>query len=345
MNDFADQLLRWFDQHGRKDLPWQQAVTPYRVWVSEIMLQQTQVATVIPYYNRFMARFPSIDLLAEASQDEVLHLWTGLGYYARARNLHQSAQTVMTDFNGELPGTQEELESLPGIGRSTAGAIISICTNRRAAILDGNVKRVLARVFAIDGWPGKSETLKALWQKAEDLTPNERVADYTQAIMDLGAMVCTRSSPNCKDCPFADTCIARMDNRIKELPSSKPKKTIPIRTARMLVLLKGESILLEQRPAKGLWGGLWSFPEAEDINGFLEDHQLTLNHQETLAGFRHTFTHFHLDITPVVLKVSEKPRISEPGLDHQGLFRWYQPDTDEIGLTGAVVRVMQQLHP
>ena len=218
MTSFAKQLLDWFDQNGRKTLPWQTNKTPYRVWVSEIMLQQTQVATVVPYFIKFLNRFPSVDELAAATEDEVLHLWTGLGYYARARNLHTTAKKVMKVHNGELPATVNELVTLPGIGRSTAGAIAAICHETHAAILDGNVKRVLARHFTIGGWPGKTETQKSLWNKAESLTPHDRIADYTQAIMDLGATVCTRSSPDCPACPYFKSCQARINGTIDQYP-------------------------------------------------------------------------------------------------------------------------------
>ena len=264
MNEFARRLLAWFDLHGRKDLPWQQAISPYRVWVSEIMLQQTQVKTVIPYFENFMARFPAIHDLAAASQDEVLHHWTGLGYYARARNLHKTAKIIVADHEGEMPLTVDALVSLPGIGRSTAGAIVSICSGRRAAILDGNVKRVLARHFAIEGWPGSTAAVKSLWAKAEELTPVDRVADYTQAIMDLGATVCTRATPACEQCPMHGTCIALATNRIAELPGRKPKKDLLVRQTTMLIIESGNSVLLEQRPPAGLWGGLWSLPDADD---------------------------------------------------------------------------------
>jgi A/G-specific adenine glycosylase len=337
MNDFARRLLAWFDLHGRKDLPWQQAISPYRVWVSEIMLQQTQVKTVIPYFERFMARFPGVLDLAEASQDEVLHHWTGLGYYARARNLHKTAMLVVDEYGGEMPLTVEALETLPGIGRSTAGAIVSICSGSRAAILDGNVKRVLARHYAIEGWPGSTATLKALWAKAEELTPSERVADYTQAIMDLGATVCTRSSPACEQCPMHETCIALADDCIAELPGKKPKKDLPVRQTTMLVIESGSSVLLEQRPPKGLWGGLWSFPEAADPEAYLQTHNLSALSIESMPSFRHTFTHFHLDIDVV--------RIVTTGHDNAvreaNRFCWYDRNNPPaLGLTRPVTRLL-----
>ena len=338
---FASKLLTWFDQHGRKDLPWQQSLTLYGVWVSEIMLQQTQVNTVIPYYGRFMDRFPSIEALAQASQDEVLHQWTGLGYYARARNLHKAARIVMADFNGELPASPDELNALPGIGRSTAAAIVAICTGYRATILDGNVKRVLARCFAIEG-SGSSKTQKALWQQAESLTPYERVADYTQAIMDLGAMICTRSSPVCQSCPFENDCIARTTDTIDQYPGKRPKKTLPVRATTMLVIANEvKELLLNKREGHGLWGGLWSFPECDTdgITDFLEGNGLKLVRQSTLPGFRHTFTHLHLDITPVKLDV-----IETSGVRETDAACWFSPEHPaEIGLTRPVSRILKTL--
>ena len=337
MPDFSDRLLAWFDQHGRKDLPWQQDKTAYSVWVSEIMLQQTQVTTVIPYFNRFMQRFPAIDVLAHASQDDVLHQWTGLGYYARARNLHKAAKQVMHDFNGEMPLTQEALEALPGIGRSTAAAIVAICTDKRATILDGNVKRVLARIFAIDGWPGKTSTLNRLWQQAEMLTPDNRVADYTQAIMDLGATLCRRSSPGCKTCPFSDSCKAFTEDLIDRYPGKKPSKPLPIRQSSVVVIeCKGE-VLLEKRPQEGLWGGLWSFPEQPDsLDAFLKARGLTDAELKDLPGLRHTFTHFHLDITPQLV------RTRQTGLgEARPNETWYAVNNPaEIGLTGIVNKIL-----
>ncbi len=339
MKHFAKRLLAWFDEHGRKDLPWQVNKSPYRVWVSEIMLQQTQVTTVIPYYERFMQRFPAVDVLAGASQDEVLHQWTGLGYYARARNLHDTAKQVIQEHNGEFPQTQAELEALPGIGRSTAAAIIAICTDQRAAILDGNVKRVLARIFGIEGWPGQTATLKALWVQAEKLTPNERVADYTQAIMDLGAMVCTRSKPRCESCPFNAECYARTHDCIAQFPGKKPKKDKPVRSTTMLIIECQGEILLEQRQASGLWGGLWSFPETEDTESYLESAGLESLDIEQLPAFRHTFTHFHLDIQPVHIEVREPDLIRE-----NDRTCWYNLEKPQsIGLTRPVTKLLDAL--
>ena len=339
MELFAERLLAWFDVHGRKTLPWQRDKSPYRIWVSEIMLQQTQVTTVIPYFERFMRAFPSVEALASATLDEVLHQWTGLGYYARARNLHATAQRIMGDYNGALPRTQQELESLPGIGRSTAAAIIAICHDQRATILDGNVKRVLARVFAIDGWPGQTRTLNELWQHAEKLTPEDRAADYTQAIMDLGATLCTRNNPQCDACPFSSDCRACQKGAIEQYPGRKPKKDKPVRQTTMLIIERDGEVLLEKRDVSGLWGGLWSFPETGNIDEYLLGRNLQADKVEELAPFRHTFTHFHLDIQPYRIIVKNSNRIEE-----NGKARWYSLDNPpSLGLTRPVTRLLTAL--
>jgi A/G-specific adenine glycosylase len=353
IDDFSERLLTWFDQHGRKHLPWQQDISHYRVWVSEIMLQQTQVATVIGYYERFMARFPDINALAAASQDEVLHLWTGLGYYARARNLHKTAQQLHSEHNSQFPDNIDGLIGLPGIGRSTAGAIMCIAGGGRAPILDGNVKRVLARCFGIPGWPAETRVANQLWALAEQLTPQNRVADYTQAIMDLGATLCTRSRPRCDICPFAVECIAATTGQISIFPGKKPKKTIPVRTTCMLLIenSRGE-FLLEKRPSQGLWGGLWGFPEitSEQLEQHLADQGLQRQKSSVLPDFRHTFSHFHLDITPVHVTYGDEAgdfkenklemnRVAEPETR-----TWYALQAPvEIGLTRPVTRVFEQL--
>jgi A/G-specific adenine glycosylase len=357
--NFSNRLLNWFDENGRKHLPWQQDTTQYRVWISEIMLQQTQVATVIPYYEKFTRSFPSIEMLAQASEDAVLHHWTGLGYYARARNLHKTARQIVGHHSGQLPLTVDELATLPGIGKSTAGAIVAICTDTKATILDGNVKRVLSRYFAIGGWPATRTTAQALWEVAEQLTPERRVADYTQAIMDLGATLCTRSSPDCGHCPFEPECLARQSDTIGDYPGKKPKKKMPIRKTTMLLIENPQrEWLLQRRPAEGLWGGLWSFPEndvfdADDASADETDwnqfgtalEQLNLNNirienHETLDKFRHTFTHFHLDITPVLVTLAEMPTL----IGEQAT-RWYSPiSKDEIGLTGPVTKLLKELN-
>jgi A/G-specific adenine glycosylase len=343
--DIATPLLQWFDQHGRHDLPWQKNINAYRVWVSEIMLQQTQVATVIPFYERFMAELPTIQALAAAPQDQVFHLWTGLGYYSRARNLHKTAQIICKDFGGEFPKTVEELSTLPGIGRSTAGAIASIAYQQHAAILDGNVKRVLARIHAIEGYPGESIVAKKLWDYAETHTPEKRVADYTQAIMDLGASLCSRSKPACGICPLTDECLGRKQGDPTIYPGKKPKKTIPVKEAQWLIIENpAGDILLQQRPASGLWGGLWVFPEL--LNEQTTEQFCTQQFGqkpitiETLSGFRHTFSHFHLDISPIRVKLKKSDnRLLE---SQQAL--WYKLDQPAaIGLAAPVQQLLNTI--
>ena len=343
--DFAKRVLAWYDAHGRKHLPWQQDVNPYRVWVSEIMLQQTQVNTVIPYFERFVQRFPDIDALASAPLDEVLHHWTGLGYYARARNLHKAAQQARERFAGTLPTDLDGMQSLPGIGRSTAGAILSLAGGQRQPILDGNVKRVLARCFAVPGWPGSSQVLKRLWELSERLTPTGRVAHYNQAMMDLGATVCTRSNPACERCPLGSECVARAEGRPLDYPGKKPKKALPQRAVRMLLVRAEDgTLLLEQRPPAGIWGGLWSFPEiaadADPLDWCCRSLQQPAQLARTLKTRRHTFSHFHLDIEPVELL------LNGPGcgvLDGAGRL-WYNPrQPDEIGLAAPVVRLIDEI--
>ncbi len=342
---FATRVLTWFDQHGRHDLPWQREITPYRVWVSEIMLQQTQVATVIPYFERFMTRFPTVEALAAAPQDEVLHHWTGLGYYARARNLHAAARQVVDTLDGVFPDDVEGLIALSGIGRSTAGAIASIAGGRRAAILDGNVKRVLARFHAVPGWPGKTAVHKRLWDIAERYTPETRHADYTQAMMDLGATLCTRSAPACERCPLQADCAARAAGTQRDYPGRKPKKTLPVRSTCFLMARDPEGQLwLERRPTTGIWGGLWCFPElddAEDADHWaLDRFGQAPGSVERWPAFRHTFSHYHLDIEPLLLRLPTTQGAIMA--DDQRL--WYnvrQPP--EIGLAAPVVGLLKQL--
>lgn len=320
MPHFSTQLLAWFDQYGRHDLPWQQRITPYRVWVSEIMLQQTQVKTVIPYYERFMARFPTVAVLASASQEEVLAHWSGLGYYARGRNLHKAAVIVCSQFQGEFPTSFDDIVALPGIGRSTAGAILSIAMHQRYPILDGNVKRVLSRYLAVEGWPGETEVERRLWLQADQFTPIERFNDYTQAIMDLGATLCTRTKPQCLACPVAQSCQAYQQNRVSEFPVSKPKKTKPVKQAYFLMLENTHGqILLQQRPQSGIWGGLWSFPEyaclktcREEVESFQSQSVLGQSLVEWQV-FRHTFSHYHLDIYPLVCQGVDASHIQVSG--------------------------------
>jgi A/G-specific adenine glycosylase len=309
MTSFAARVLHWYDEHGRKDLPWQQNINTYRVWVSEIMLQQTQVKTVIPYYQRFMQSFPGLMSLANANIDAVLQHWSGLGYYARARNLHASAQTIRDQYAGEFPDTIDELVALPGIGRSTAGAILALACQQRHAILDGNVKRVLARHAAVEGWPGKAQVSKSLWALAEQYTPDARVADYTQAIMDLGATLCVRGKPACDVCPVADDCQARLSGTVERFPGRKAKQAKPLRQTIMVLAVSDDSVYLERRPAAGIWGGLWSLPEVDDVAAWCEQvlHAAPAA-TEQQAVLRHSFSHFDLDIQPVIVRVNVSSR-------------------------------------
>lgn len=343
-DDFSHLVLAWFDQHGRKSLPWQQNPTPYRVWVSEIMLQQTQVATVIGYYQRFMAHFPDVQALAAAPIDEVLHLWSGLGYYARARNLHRAAQLVCAQHHGNIPADIAELSALPGIGRSTAGAILALSCAQRQPILDGNVKRVLARYHAIAGWPGNSAVQAALWALADQHTPTARVEAYTQAMMDLGATVCTRSRPQCCRCPLVGGCQAYATGQQAAYPARKPPKVLPVRATRLILARTADGrVLLEQRPPTGIWGGLWSFPEcppdAEVSDWCQRVLGLTVTEVQAWAVLRHTFSHFHLDITPLRVTVG-----AVTGVMDSARQVWYNAaDPDRRGLAAPVQRLLAVL--
>ena len=310
MTEFADRLLAWFDAHGRKELPWQ-VEDPYCVWVSEIMLQQTQVQTVIPYYERFLRTFPTVTALANASLDTVLDHWSGLGYYARARNLHKAAQVIRDDYRGRFPEDFDEVCALPGIGRSTAGAILALALGQRHPILDGNVKRVLARHGAVAGWPGKTAVARTLWEMADARTPAERVAGYTQAIMDLGATVCTRSRPRCDACPVHADCKALATDRVHEYPGRKPKKAKPLRTTTMVLAVSDGAVYLERRPPAGIWGGLWSLPELDDDKvGDWCRARLAATGRDIRAWdtLRHSFSHYDLDIRPVVVHLEDASR-------------------------------------
>lgn len=341
---FADQVLAWFDTHGRKDLPWQHPRSAYRVWISEVMLQQTQVATVIPYFNRFIERFPNVSTLARADIDEVLHFWTGLGYYARGRNLHATARRLVDEHDATLPRDLDALVALPGIGRSTAGAILASGYGIRAPILDGNVKRVLARCFAVPGYPGQTSVAELLWQHAEANTPSTRVADYTQAMMDLGALVCTRSKPRCAECPLATQCLAHRSDSIELYPGPRPRKTLPVRRVRMFLLTDAAGrCLLERRPPSGIWGGLWSPPErdadyrVDDLLAEVGVRESSVIENQPLQGFRHTFTHFHMDIEPLRIEVHAAPSFVAD-LDR---WRWYGPrDNEPLGLSAVAVRLL-----
>lgn len=342
---FSQRLLRWYSRHGRHDLPWQQQRTPYRVWVSEIMLQQTRVETVIPYYRSFMQQFPTVQALANAELDSVLHLWTGLGYYARARNLHRAAIKIVHEHGGKMPMSMDELMGLPGIGRSTAGAILALSANQRHSILDGNVRRVLARHRGIEGWPGRSLVERQLWEVAEDFTPDNQVADYTQAIMDLGATVCLKSTPECAQCPVNDDCYARIHHCQQDYPGRKPRKTLPVKKTVFVILDNGRGeILLQQRPPAGIWGGLWTFPECspdENIENWLAA-QLgyTARAVREMAPFRHTFSHYHLDIIPVHIHTRE----NSAGVADNDRYIWYSPaNTRKLGLAAPVKSLLDQL--
>jgi len=316
MSDFANRLIAWQKIHGRHDLPWQNTVDPYAIWVSEIMLQQTQVTAVIGYYSKFMQRFPTIASLANATQDEVLQHWSGLGYYSRARNLHNAAITIMDEHNGQFPQDFEMIQSLSGIGRSTAAAIASFAFNQVQTILDGNVKRVLARHFFVEGWPSSPKVEKELWLLAEKLLPEQGMVAYTQGLMDLGATLCTRSKPKCGNCPLNDSCKALQAQRVHELPTPKPRKTIPEKHTTMLILRRGDEILLEKRPSTGIWGGLWSFPEAknsQDIAAIaLNKFGVTAENDIALPNLTHVFTHFKLHIHPQTLQVVKlNPQVNQ----------------------------------
>jgi A/G-specific adenine glycosylase len=320
VSDFADELIAWQKIHGRHDLPWQNTTDPYAIWVSEIMLQQTQVNAVIGYYSKFMQRFPSIASLASATQEEVLQYWSGLGYYSRARNLHSAAINIIADHDGVFPQDFVSMQALPGIGRSTAAAIASFAFNQIQTILDGNVKRVLARHFLIAGWPSQPKIEKALWLLAEQLLPTTQMVAYTQGLMDLGATVCTRSKPKCTLCPLMDSCAAYQQQRVHELPTAKPRKVIPEKNTTMLILQHGNNVMLEKRPSIGIWGGLWSFPEV-DADAILLIEPLvkkrfgvSASSSKALPVLSHAFTHFKLHIQPQTLQVTQlNPHASEPG--------------------------------
>jgi len=345
-DEFAARVLAWFDRHGRKDLPWQREPEPYRVWVSEIMLQQTQVQTVIPYFERFVDRFPDVAALAGAPLDAVLHLWSGLGYYARARNLHRAAQLVRDRHGGALPTSLHDLAALPGIGRSTAGAILSLALGQRQPILDGNVKRVLARIFAVAGWPGQAAVAQRLWQLADALTPQERAGHYNQAMMDLGATLCTRSRPDCPECPVAQSCAARLAGNAADYPGRKPTRVLPVREAYLLIVTDPAGrVLLERRPPTGVWGGLWSLPQTEldgDPVAWCSDRRLGGGARVTSRWpvRRHTFSHFHLDLHPVEIRL-ERPGLR--ALDGDGRV-WYNPgDPDARGLAAPIRQLLAAL--
>lgn len=333
MQSFSERVLAWFEVHGRKQLPWQQDVSAYKTWISEIMLQQTQVTTVIPYFNRFMVRFPDVITLANAHQDDVLAHWAGLGYYSRARNLHKSAQTIRDKHDGVFPTTIEDVMALSGIGKSTAGAILSLARQQRHAILDGNVKRVLSRHQLIDGIPNQSTTLKKQWAVAEQFTPERNCDQYTQAMMDLGAMICTRTKPQCQQCPVHIDCGAYQNNKIADYPNKKPKKAKPARQTFMAIVRCRDDILMEKRPNSGIWGGLYGLPMFDDIPTF------TALFGETgvqRQGIIHPFTHFTLHITPRLIELPHKRQFEH--------YQWISyTDIEHIGLPKPVQTLINTL--
>ncbi|WP_440053959.1 A/G-specific adenine glycosylase [Pseudoalteromonas sp. T1lg65] len=340
---FSSQVVDWYELHGRKTLPWQLAKTPYKVWVSEVMLQQTQVTTVIPYFERFMARFPTVKDLADAPEDEVLHHWTGLGYYARARNLHKAAKLIRDEYQGVFPDTLEQVMALPGVGRSTAGAILSLALGQHHAILDGNVKRVLARFFMVEGWYGVKKVENQLWQLSDEVTPKQQVREFNQAMMDLGSAVCTRSQPSCDTCPLMEQCAAFNHNRVKEFPNPKPKKVKPKKQTFHLILECQNQLLMEKRPNSGIWGGLFGFfefTEQAEIAVFLAQQGINSSNMRTLLPFTHIFTHFELTITPVLLSLDDFPDCV-----HDLPLLWYDMKSPpEVGLAAPTKKLVKVLN-
>ncbi len=348
----APRLLRWAKKHGRHDLPWQkrsasQQALAYRVWVSEIMLQQTQVATVIPYFERFMQSFPDIRALADAALDDVLAHWSGLGYYARARNLHKAATVIRDRYNGSLPAERHALEALPGIGRSTAAAILALAHEQAEAILDGNAKRVLARYHAVPGWPGETVVLRQLWTLAEQETPVRHVAAYTQAIMDLGAMICRRGRPDCEACPLQNGCQARAMAATADYPGVRPRRQQPQRCKVFGILRNADDdILLHKRPPVGIWGGLWCLPEwpdEADCQAWLEQHTATPAAFEQLPPIEHVFTHFRLQIRPLQVRIADTTIFDRHVNDTTDL-KWYPlPATLALGLPAPIRTLLESL--
>ncbi len=357
--DFSARIIAWQKKSGRHHLPWQSSRAPYRIWLSEIMLQQTQVDTVLPYFARFIARFPDVESLAAAPVDDVLERWAGLGYYARARNLHACAQRIVNEHDAQFPDTIEALSALPGIGRSTAGAIAALAFGRRAAILDGNVRRVLTRFFALEGDPASAAMQRTLWQHAESLLPSTDIEPYTQGLMDLGATLCTRSNPDCPRCPLADSCRAHIEQRTKSLPAPRQRKARALRSVTLLVITQGDALWLERRPPRGIWGGLLSLPE------LTRDHESPVSARElqtalTARGHRmlgapgalpeltHEFTHFRLRIRPIHCRVAPGAEDARPGtrLIQEPAGDWYPLTTAHAaGVPAPVARILACLLP
>ena len=344
MSSFSSKIVAWQKQHGRHDLPWQGTRDPYAIWLAEVMLQQTQVATVIPYYLRFLARFPDVAALAAAPLDEVLRLWSGLGYYSRARNLHRAARVIAEERRGRFPRHYEAVADLPGIGRSTAGAIFALAFNQRHPILDGNVKRVLARCHAVSTPVNQRETEERLWQLAEKHTPRKRVADYTQAIMDLGATVCTRTKPRCTACPLRTACHACRLGTPQDYPVRATRRITPVKATRMLMIRDARGrVLLQRRPPAGLWGGLWGFPECANSNARQWCHKIlgiNIHTESPWPTLRHSFSHFHLDITPIPAQlVGGTDRAME-----NAETVWYNVRRpDQRGFSAPVKRLLEQM--
>lgn len=338
---FQNQVLSWYHQHGRHDLPWKKSMSPYSVWVSEIMLQQTQVATVIPYFAKFMKSFPTVTKLKKASLDAVLSHWAGLGYYARGRNLHKTSIEIIERFSGVFPQTVEELITLPGIGLSTAGAIVAQAFDKPATICDGNVKRVLSRFHCVAGSPTIKKVESKLWDLADFYTPKTQVANYTQAMMDIGATICTRSSPNCNACPLQKRCQANLEDRQAHYPEKKAPRTLPTRVVFMLCVLNNNQLLLQKRPLTGIWGGLWSLPEFNsktEMDDFILDNLGAKSSKATsLPQMKHSFTHYHLDIKPRLLHLLAKKL---PMLERS--FHWVNlVDIKDLGLPAPVKRIIK----
>jgi A/G-specific adenine glycosylase len=339
---FSQRILEWWDEYGRQDLPWQHPRTPYRVWISEIMLQQTQVNTVISYFERWMLRFPDIAVLARAPLDDVLSHWSGLGYYARARNLHKAARQCMEKHEGKLPtASPGEMTALPGIGLSTANAIVSQSTDVPAAVLDGNVRRTLARHLALEGWTGKAAVQKQLWHEAEARLPPERGADYTQAIMDLGALVCTRSKPDCCACPVGEDCRALALNQVTEFPWPRPPTKVSEKTIHMLILRDSQGrVLLEKRPPSGIWGGLWSFPDGENIESIEAQLGLSDTQPKALPPVEHRLSHVRMLIHPALATSAVARQVKCTQQQN-----WFDPASrSEIGLPKPVSDLLAEIH-
>ena len=341
---FSQRIIAWQRQSGRHDLPWQKDVSPYRIWVSEIMLQQTQVATVISYFERFISSLPDMASLASASEDAVLHYWSGLGYYSRARNLLRAARIVMQEHRGQLPRDFDSLVTLPGIGRSTAGAILALSWGDRFPILDGNAKRVLTRYVGIHGWPGERQIENKLWKVAQRLLPEADVAAYTQGIMDIGATICRRTHPLCNECPLHSTCVAFLSGDPQQYPGRRPRREKPVRSTQMLVIRNQQGYLLERRPVNGIWGGLWSFPQLpndRNVEDWLRQRfGDAKSAMQPLPAFRHTFSHFHLDVQPILVEASQ---VSALVMDDDSWLWYTSADNQPVGLAAPVKKLLNTL--